>query len=310
MHAARCSPKQSCPIDTGVKILLFGRNGQLGHYLQNDLRALGEVVTCARAQVDLADADRVRRFILAQRPDLIVNAAAYTAVDQAESDEATAFRVNADAPAAMAAAARESHTLLVHYSTDYVFDGRANTPYPETAPTCPLGVYGRSKVAGEEAIRAAAPAHLILRTAWLYSPHGKNFFKTMLRLASERSELRVVGDQIGSPTYAALVSAATVHAVAQIAREGNADPYSGTYHLSCAGAVSWHGFAREIMALAGKTHVRVHEIGSADYPTPAARPAYSVLDNGKFAATFGTRLPLWEAGLRQCMMEHDSATRP
>lgn len=293
-----------------MKILLFGRNGQLGQYLKTDLSTLGEVVACARAEVDLADADRLRDFILVQRPNIIVNAAAYTAVDQAESDESAAFRVNAQAPAAMASAARETQALLVHYSTDYVFDGSATTPYSEIALTHPLGVYGHSKLAGEEAIRAAAPAHLILRTAWLYSPHGKNFFQTMLRLAAERDELRVVGDQIGSPTYAALVSVATVRALAQITRAKNVDQYSGTYHLSCAGAVNWHGFAREIMALAGNTHVRVHEIGTADYPTPAVRPAYSVLDNGKFAATFGIRLAPWEAALRQCMMEHDSATRP
>lgn len=291
-----------------VKILLFGRNGQLGHYLKTDLQILGEVVACARDQVDVGDAARVHAFILAQRPDVIVNAAAYTAVDQAESDEAAAFRVNAAAAAAMAAAARETNALLVHYSTDYVFDGRAQTPYTETAPTHPLGVYGRSKAAGEEAIRSAAPAHLILRTAWLYSPHGKNFFKTMLRLAAERDELRVVADQIGSPTYAALVSAATAQALARI--QGDAQRYSGTYHLTCEGAVSWHRFAREIMILADRSAVRVQEISTADYPTPAARPAYSVLDNNKFAAAFGIRLPPWEAGLRQCMMEHASATRP
>ncbi len=293
-----------------MKILLFGREGQLGHYLKNDLRTVGQVVAYARAEVDLTDIDRVRAVILAQRPDVVVNAAAYTAVDQAESDQAKAFRVNADAPAAMAAAARELHALLVHFSTDYVFDGRGQIPYAETAPTHPLGVYGSSKLAGEEAIRAAASAHLILRTAWLYSPHGKNFFKTMLRLADERNELRVVGDQIGSPTYAALVSAAVANALAQIVRGGERDQYSGTYHLTCAGAVSWHGFAREIMALAGKMHVDVHEIDTADYPTPAVRPVYSVLDNGKFAATFGLRLAPWEVALRQCMMEHDSATRP
>jgi dTDP-4-dehydrorhamnose reductase len=293
-----------------VKILLFGRDGQLGHYLKNDLRNLGEVTAYARSDVDLTDIDVVRNTIVSQRPDVVVNAAAYTAVDQAEADEATAFRVNAGAPAAMAAAAQATHALLVHYSTDYVFDGRARIPYAETVPTQPLGVYGRSKLAGEEAVRAAAPLHLILRTAWLYSPQGKNFFKTMLRLAAERDELRVVGDQIGSPTYAALVSAATVQAVAQVLQSKQPGQYSGTYHLTCGGAVSWHGFAREIMALAGKTQVRVQEIGTADYPTPAARPAYSVLDNSKFATTFGLRLPPWEAALRQCMMEHASATRP
>ncbi len=293
-----------------MKILLFGRDGQLGHYLKTDLQPLGELVACARGEIDLADTERVSSFVLTQRPDIIVNAAAYTAVDQAESDEVTAFSVNADAPAAMATAARQINALFVHFSTDYVFDGRAHSPYTETAPTHALGVYGRSKLAGEEAIRAVAPAHLILRTAWLYSSHGKNFFKTMLRLAGERDELRIVGDQIGSPTYAALVSAATAQALAQITRKGDAERYSGTYHLTCAGAVSWHGFAREIVALAGKTRVSVHEIGTADYPTPAARPAYSVLDNGKFAAAFGIRLPPWEAALRQCMMEHASATRP
>lgn len=302
-------PRPPCPIDADVKILLFGRDGQLGRYLKTDLRPLGEVVACARGDVDLTDSDRLRAFLLAQRPAIIVNAAAYTAVDQAESDEEAAFRVNADAPAAMAAVAREAGALLVHYSTDYVFDGRAQAPYAETAPTRPLGVYGRSKLAGEEAIRSAAPAHLVLRTAWLYSPHGRNFFKTMLRLAAERDELRVVGDQIGSPTYAALVSTATAHALAQIIREGDAERYSGTYHLTCAGAASWHRFAREIVALAGRTGVQVREIGTADYPTPAARPAYSVLDNGKFAAAFGIRLPPWEAALRQCMMEHVSGTR-
>ncbi len=285
-----------------MKIVLFGHAGQLGTRLHSVLAAKAEVRGFDRDQIDLADLAQLRNVLTAEQPDVIVNAAAYTAVDQAESDAAGAARINADAPRAMAEAAAASGALLIHYSTDYVFDGCATAPYTEEAATAPVSVYGRTKLEGERAIRATGAPHIILRTAWLYSNRGKNFLKTMLRLAEERDELRVVADQFGCPTYSDLVADATGEILARLYEHGapRAELF-GTYHIACGGMTSWHGFAQKIMELAGKSQVRVTPIATADYPTPARRPMYSVLDCGKLARAFGIRLPAWEDALRACL---------
>ena len=285
-----------------MKIVLFGRDGQLGLSL-NALLGGMELSAYGRREVDLADGTRLRDTLMRQQPRVIINAAAYTAVDKAESDADAAARINGDAPRIMAQAARELGALLVHYSTDYVFDGKAREPYTEDSSTAPLGVYGRTKLEGEQAVRAAGCAYLVIRTAWLYSNHGRNFLKTMLRLASERNELRVVDDQIGSPTYAGAVAEASMRMLAaMVDGEGFSSGRSGVYHVTCAGAVSWCGFARRIIELSGLgARVHVTPIGTAEYPTPARRPAYSVLSCDKLEREFGIRLPHWEVALGQCL---------
>jgi len=288
-----------------MRILLFGGGGQLGSGLRELLATKGSVDAVDRRELDLRDLPKISERIRASRPTLVVNAAAYTAVDAAEADAETARLVNAEAPRVMAEAAREVGALLVHYSTDYVFDGAARTPYVEDAPTRPLGVYGATKLAGEQAVAAAGAQFVTLRTAWLYSNHGKNFLNTMLRLAAERDELRVVNDQIGSPTYAGLVAEATLgmldglYAHGELRRER-----CGLYHLTCGGDTSWWGFAQAIVERAGYGgRVRVLPIPSSEYPTPVRRPAYSVLSSEKFARTFGIRLPDWRDALDRCLAE-------
>lgn len=291
-----------------MKLLLLGGNGQVGRELRRSLRSLGDVVVTAR---DGADADVAADFAAPESlaalvrdvmPDVVVNAAAYTAVDAAEADAEAAFQINADAPAAIAAACAGIGARLVHYSTDYVFDGSAPRPYREDDATAPLGVYGASKLAGEDAIRASGARHAILRTAWVYAAHGNNFLRTMLRLAGERDELRVVADQVGAPTPAAWIADAT----ADILR-GDADA-SGTWHLVADGQTSWHGFAEAIMAEAWALGLlarvpRVLPITTADYPTPAKRPAYSVLDTTKLRRDFGIAPPDWRDGLHATLRE-------
>jgi dTDP-4-dehydrorhamnose reductase len=225
-------------------------------------------------------------------------------VDRAESEPALAQRINADAPGAMAAAARKAGALFVHYSTDYVFDGTGDRPYHEDDPTRPLGVYGRTKLAGEEAVRAAGGDHLVFRTAWVYSLHGHNFLNTMLRLGAERDVLRVVDDQVGSPTFAGAIAQATASALARLPALGRTP--SGVYHMTCSGQTSWCGFARRIFEETGAAHVRVDSITTAEYPTPAARPAYSVLSNDRLASVFGVRLPGWEEALGACLAERSA----
>jgi dTDP-4-dehydrorhamnose reductase len=288
-----------------MNILLFGANGQLGTTLQKLLAARGPVRAVDQSGLDLRDGARLRAVINETKPDLIVNAAAYTAVDAAESDAESARLVNAEAPRIMAEVARERGALLVHYSTDYVFDGTAREPYTEDAPTRPLGVYGVTRLAGEQAVAASGADYLTLRTAWLYSNHGKNFLNTMLRLAAERDELRVVNDQSGSPTFADLLAEATLtmldglYAAGGVRRER-----CGLYHATCDGMTSWWGFARRIIELGGFAgRVRVTPITTAEYPTPAKRPAYSVLSNEKLVRVFGVRLPDWDAGLHRCLAE-------
>lgn len=288
-----------------MNILLFGANGQLGAKLSTVLATKGTVRAVSHAELDLRDLARLRALIHETNPALIVNAAAYTAVDAAESDAEAAQLVNAEAPRIMAEAARERNALFVHYSTDYVFDGTAHTPYTEASPVSPLGVYGASKLAGERAVAASGAAHLVLRTAWLYSNRGKNFLNTMLRLASERNELRVVNDQTGCPTYADLVAEVSLKILnGMFDRAGLRAERGGLYHVACQGETTWWGFARRIIELAGLgERVRVLPIPTADYPTPAKRPAYSVLSGDKLERVFGIRLPHWEDGLQRCLAE-------
>lgn len=291
-----------------MRLLLLGGNGQLGRELRRVLPALGEVIVATRdgAAADVAaDFDQPQALPALVRqiaPDVVVNAAAYTAVDRAESEPEAAFRANAEAPAALARGCATTGALLVHYSTDYVFDGRSARPYREDDATAPLGVYGMSKRAGEEAIRASGARHMILRTAWVYAAQGRNFLRTMLRLAAEREELRVVADQVGAPTPAAWIADAT----GQLLRQGV--PASGTWHLTAAGETSWHGFAQAIMDEAQAAGLlarrpRVLPITTAEYPTPARRPAYSVLDTAKLQRDFGIAPPAWRDGLRATVRE-------
>ena len=293
-----------------MTVLLFGGNGQVGHELRRSLRALGDVVVTTRsgelpdgARCEVADFDRPDSLAeLVERvvPAIVVNAAAYTAVDKAEDDVDAAFRTNAEAPGVLARACALRDIPFVHYSTDYVFDGQGSRPYREDDPTAPLGVYGASKLAGEDAIRAAGGRHLILRTAWVYGQHGHNFMKTMLRLGAERDELRVVADQVGTPTPAALIADVTTELL------GLRDAPSGTFHLTPRGETSWHGFAEAILeeALARGLIPRapkVIPIATSDYPTRARRPGYSRLDIGRLEQVLGRALPEWRTGLRQVL---------
>ena len=289
-----------------MKFLLFGANGQVGHELRRSLAALGEVIVTTRSgqcedgmRCEVADfdmPDALPALIARIAPDVVVNAAAYTAVDRAESDRDAAFRANAEAPQRIAEACAARAALLVHYSTDYVFDGTGMRPYREDDATSPLGVYGESKLAGEDAIRASGARHMIFRTAWVYASHGKNFMRTMLRLAAERDELRVVADQIGTPTSAALIADVTASLLARPSER------SGVWHLTAAGETTWHGFAKAIVAAAHTRGLiarvpRVLPISTAEYPTPAKRPAYSVLDTSRLRQEFDVCLPQWQQAL-------------
>lgn len=282
------------------RILLFGKNGQVGWELRRTLAPLAEVVALDYPEVDFTKPDDLRRIIREAQPQAVVNAAAYTAVDKAETDEDTARGINAHAPGVMAEECRRLGAWMVHFSTDYVFDGAKNAPYQENDLPNPLGAYGRSKLAGDQAVVAAGAAHLIFRLCWVYGARGQNFMLTMMRLARERETLRVVRDQWGCPTWSRMIAEATAHAVRQALRAPDPAPYSGTYHLAASGATSWHGFAEAIirrMPVDGRKCRAVEAIPSTDYPTPARRPAYSVLDCGKLSRTFGLRLPAWEESL-------------
>ncbi|MEJ1096079.1 MULTISPECIES: dTDP-4-dehydrorhamnose reductase [unclassified Pseudoxanthomonas] len=293
-----------------MKILLLGANGQVGHELRRSLAPLGTVVTTTRSGelpdgtrcevANFDDPNSLAELVNRLAPDLVVNAAAYTAVDRAEDDQEAAFRANAEAPGVLAAICAQREIPFVHFSTDYVFDGTGTRPYREDDATAPLGVYGASKLAGEEAVRAAGGRHLIFRTAWVYGVRGQNFLRTMLRLAAERDELRVVGDQVGTPTPAYLIADVTAAAIS------HAQPLSGTFHLTATGETSWHGFAEAIIDGAAERGLpqrspRVVAIGTADYPTRAKRPGYSCLDTGKLSKALGTSLLDWSAGLEKVL---------
>jgi dTDP-4-dehydrorhamnose reductase len=282
------------------RILLTGKNGQVGWELQRALTPLGEVVAVDRQTLDLADPDSIRAVIRETKPHLIVNPAAYTAVDKAESEPGLAQAVNGVAPGVMAEEAKRLGAALIHYSTDYVFDGAKEGAYVEEDRTSPLNVYGKTKLAGEEAVRASGAAHLILRTSWVYGARGKNFLLTMLRLAKEREELKIVVDQIGAPTWSRLIAEVTAQILAQ--RIGQWQELTGLYHFTAGGKTSWHGFASAIVGLGGfSAKPRLIPIPSAEYPLPAPRPKNSLLSNDKLAATFGLVMPEWEESLRLCM---------
>ena len=301
-----------------MKILLLGANGQLGRAFveHGGLGARGELVTASRDGLrfdgvriegaDLAQPAQLHTVLERVSPRLIVNAAAYTAVDRAERQEALATCVNGQAVGVLGAWAAAHGARVLHYSTDYVFDGHAKAPYPADAPTAPLGAYGRSKLAGEVALRASGAAHLILRTAWVYAPHGHNFLRTMLRLAAERDELRVVADQVGAPTSVELIVAGSLAALDTWLADAAAP--SLTEHLVASGYTSWHGFAQAII---DEAHARsliarkpaVVPIGTTDYPTPARRPAWSVLDNRGFSAKVGFLPADWREGLGRTLVQ-------
>jgi dTDP-4-dehydrorhamnose reductase len=292
-----------------MRLMVTGANGQVGWQLNRSLAVLGNVVALDRRQCDLSRPDQLPRLISELKPDVIVNAAAYTAVDDAEREEMLAMTVNGTAVGVIAQEARRTGALLVHYSTDYVFDGRKDAPYTEEDAPHPINAYGRSKLAGDIAVQDAGGAHLILRTSWIYSARGRNFLRTVLRLSREREELTIVADQIGAPTSAAQIAQATAVAIAAAVRERADGRFaSGLFHLTAAGATSWHGFAAAI--LEGATHhallapsraLRLVPIASEDYPFPAARPKNSRLAGDRLKRRFGIALPRWEEGLSHCL---------
>nr|WKF58536.1 dTDP-4-dehydrorhamnose reductase [Paraburkholderia busanensis] len=289
-------------------ILLTGVNGQVGFELARSLQGIGTIVAPRRGELDLNDADSIRAVVRSVKPALIVNAAAYTAVDQAETDRDAAFRSNAEAPAVLASEAKRLGAALVHYSTDYVFDGTRLGPYVETDVANPQNVYGQSKLEGERGIVNSGCDHLIFRTSWVYGARGKNFMLTMLRLGAERSRLSVVADQYGAPTWANTLAALTACVIAQ-ARGGNEDnarewwrARSGIYHLTAGGQTSWHGFADAIFELAGRDNrPELEPIAAASYAAAARRPQNSVLSNEKFVQAFGMRSPDWQDALKLCL---------
>ena len=291
--------------DVTRTILVTGVNGQVGYELARTLQGLGNVVAVDRSRLDLSNLDQVRAVVRDVRPALIVNPAAYTAVDKAEEEHELAMRINGEAPGVLAEEAKKLGAVLIHYSTDYVFDGSKNAPYVEDDSTNPQNVYGKSKLAGEQAIAASGCEHLILRTSWVYGARGKNFLLTMLKLGKERPELRVVADQTGAPTWSNTIATSTSHIIAQGIAANNASWWrerSGVYHLTAAGETSWHGFAQAIFdAAMGEKGPRVVPIGTSDYPVPAKRPANSRLSHRKLAETFGLSMPDWRDALRLCM---------
>ncbi len=281
-----------------IRILLTGADGQVGHELRRTLAPFGEIHAVDRADFDIGNPGEARAYFRRVKPALVVNAAAYTAVDRAETDREANRAVNAVAPGVLAAEAKRAGAVIVHYSTDYVFDGSKREPWREDDPVGPLNEYGRAKLEGERAVAASGAKHLVLRTSWVYGPRGGNFLLTMLRLAATRDELRIVADQRGAPTSSLFLAEATARAIRDIPREGVA---SGIYHLAAAGETTWASFAEAIFARAagrpGFRAPRVTRIATADYPTPARRPAYSVLDTGKFAKAFGFAPASWESQL-------------
>jgi len=309
------------------RILLTGTNGQVGRELFRFLPQLGDVAGLGREQLDLGKPGEIRRVIRDLRPHLIVNAAAYTAVDQAEKEEAVARAINAEAPAVMTEEAKKIGAALVHYSTDYVFDGSKNSPYQEDDAPNPLSVYGKTKLEGEQAIQNSGVPYLIFRTAWVYAARGKNFLMTILRLATQREELRIVTDQTGAPTSGREIAAATTRILMDLrSREDPSSIFesSGTYHMTAAGETNWYEFTKAILeqvssvpltapwfvaATGGHAMItrRVIPIVTSEYPTPARRPAYSVLSNSRLLKAFGVQLPPWRAQLETLLLRSDAA---
>lgn len=282
------------------RILLIGKNGQVGWELNRTLMTLGEITAVDYPDIDLARPDTITRWLRDTKPDLIVNAAAYTAVDQAEDEPELAMAVNGIAPGILAEEAKKINAVLVHYSTDYVFDGRKRTPYTEEDEPNPLNVYGKTKLAGERAIQQTGCDHLILRTSWVYGLRGKNFLLTMLKLAQEKDEIRVVDDQIGTPNWSRWIAQATAHILCRNPEEVREK--SGLYHLSAQGETSWCGFAREIMKKSNLSRCKVTPITTAEYPSPAVRPAWSILECNKVKYQFGIYLCSWCECLEKVLM--------
>ncbi len=290
-------------------IALIGYHGQVAWELQRSLAPLGNVVTLARAaadrHLDLADPDSIRAAFNNWSPEIIINAAAYTAVDKAETDESIAMAINGVAPGMLAEIAKQKNTLLVHYSTDYVFDGKKGAAYTEMDPTAPLNVYGKTKLAGEQAVSAMAKHHFILRTSWVYGLRGSNFLKTILRLSAERDELKIVDDQIGAPTWSRMLAVATTILVSRYLDDReDIGAKSGLYHLSAGGQTSWYGFSKEILQRCQRHEkIVLKPIATNEYPLPATRPTYSVLANAKIESALGIFMSPWQQALALCMQE-------
>jgi dTDP-4-dehydrorhamnose reductase len=288
-----------------ARILIIGKEGQVARALRDTLPAMGlRADAIGRPEIDLLKPESAADAVLAAEPTLVVLAAAYTAVDRAEDDTGAAWMVNAVAPGAVARAAAEAGAPILHFSTDYVFDGTKQAPYTEDDAAAPLGVYGATKLAGENAVAKANSRHVILRTAWVCSVTGSNFMKTILHLAAERPALRVVADQFGAPTFAADIARAVGTMAARLHSSNPPKENWGIFHLASEGITSWHGFAEAIVAgwvARGGRHVPVEEIATADYPTRARRPAYSKLSTGKVECVYGVQMPHWETGLDACL---------
>ena len=289
-------------------ILLLGATGQIGHALRRTLAPLGSLHAPGRDTADLAAPGTLRQAVREVRPDVVVNAAAQTDVDGAEEAPERARALNAVAPGVLAEAADEVGAWCVHYSTDYVFDGTKRTPYTEDDAPRPINVYGRTKLEGEEAVRAACERHLILRTSWVYSARRTNFLRTMLRLAEEKSRVAVVDDEIGTPTWAGWVAEATAEVLWRVRAAPDSRALAGTYHVAAAGQTSWYGFARAIFARFGREDVTVEPVSSDEHPTTAARPAYTALGTERLRRTFGLSVPSWSAQLRR--FHEEEAERP
>jgi dTDP-4-dehydrorhamnose reductase len=285
-------------------ILLIGKIGQVGWELRRTLAPMARVTCVDFPEIDLTSGDSIRRWVRETRPNIVINAAAYTAVDKAETEQDKAMKINGVAPGILAEEATKLGALLVHYSTDYIFDGAKTEAYLETDTPNPLGAYGRTKLAGDEAVRAVGGAHLIFRLCWVYGARGQNFMLTMMRLAREREKLRVVGDQVGCPTWSRMIAETTTLALRQAVVAADLGAFTGTYHLASSGVTSWHGFADAIIKLMpaeGKKCTQVEAITTAEYPTSTKRPAYSALSCGKLERVFGLRLPHWEDNLKQVL---------
>lgn len=283
-------------------ILIIGKIGQVGFELRRTIAPLGKVVSVDYPEIDLTDGASIQKWVADTKPAVIINSAAYTAVDKAETDHERCQQINGIAPGILAEQAKKLGALLVHYSTDYVYDGTRTAPYDETAATNPLSVYGRSKLAGDQAILQAGANHLIFRLCWVYGPRGQNFLLTIRRLARERDKLRIVQDQVGCPTWSRLIAEATALALQQVLAAGDPAALNGIYHLAANGQTSWHGFAEAIIALLADSEKKcrvVEPITTSEYPLPARRPAYSVLSCEKVKRTFGLQLPDWRDSLTQ-----------
>ena len=285
-----------------MRILLTGKNGQVGGELNQSLSTLGTVIAMGRDQMDLSQPETLGSVIQEIRPDVIINAAAYTAVDKAESEVELAMTVNGIAPGVIAEEAKKIGAGMIHYSTDYVFDGKATSPYKEEDAPCPLNIYGKSKLAGDQAVMQANIPHIILRTAWVYSLRGSNFLLTMQKLAQSKNQIKVVDDQIGSPTWSRAIAEGTARILEHCRSTGKSKifSHSGVFNMSCGGETSWFGFAKKILELSGE-NTELIPIPTIEYPTPTARPESSLLSNRKLKQVFHHEMPHWQDALLECL---------